>query len=170
MRSFAYPFASSSTALEAAAQEYGGSGDAKLLPQFDLGACSPTVTPGSTYSLRAWYTASAVTQYAVYLRSESGAWQYWTSSPWFASSASYQQAVWTTPVIPAGYNGISFGLSMFNNGSITVDDYALYDTVGAPGAELAVAAIPGPAELAQRTVPIPDGPIEVFEPTESTMD
>ena len=42
------------------------SGDAKLLPTFDLGGCSPSVTAGRTYSLRAWYKSNAVTQFAVY--------------------------------------------------------------------------------------------------------
>ncbi|MET1044821.1 MAG: polysaccharide deacetylase family protein [Microbacteriaceae bacterium] len=108
-------------------------GDARLMPIIDLGECAPTVTPGHTYSLRGWYTSSAVTQFAVYLRSGIGTWTYWTSSPWFAASSSYSQAVWQTPVIPAGATGISFGLNLFSNGQLTTDDYALYDSVGAPG-------------------------------------
>jgi peptidoglycan/xylan/chitin deacetylase (PgdA/CDA1 family) len=108
------------------------SGDAKLLPTMDLGTCAPTVTPAHTYSLRTWYTATAPTQFAVYLRDTAGTWSYWTSSPWFAASAAYSQATWTTPAIPAGSTGISFGLNLFQNGQLTTDDYALYDTVGAP--------------------------------------
>jgi len=108
------------------------SGDAKLLPIFDLGGCSPNVVAGHTYSMRTWYNSTAATQFAVYLRSSSGGWSYWTSSPWFAASSSYTQAVWTTPAIPAGMTGISFGLSMFNNGQIVTDDYSLYESVGAP--------------------------------------
>lgn len=108
------------------------SGDAKLLPTFDLGSCAPTVTAGHSYSLRAWYTSSTVTQYAVYLRGPTGAWQYWTSSPWFAAASDWTQAVWDTPPIPDGTTGISFGLSMFADGTITSDDYALYDADGAP--------------------------------------
>ncbi|MCU1406198.1 MAG: hypothetical protein JWQ43_2501 [Glaciihabitans sp.] len=119
-------------------------GDAKVLPVFDGGTCSPTVTPGHTYSLRAYYKSTAVTQFAVYLRTASGNWQYWTSSPWFsASSAQFNPASWTTPAIPAGMTGISFGLNLFNVGTLTTDDYALYDSVGAPAAATAVvAAIP----------------------------
>jgi peptidoglycan/xylan/chitin deacetylase (PgdA/CDA1 family) len=108
------------------------SGDAKLLPQFDGGSCSPTILPGHTYSLRTWYKSTAVTQFAVYLRTSAGAWQYWTSSPWFAASTDYTEAVWTSPAIPAGMTGISFGLNLFSNGEITTDDYSLYDTDGAP--------------------------------------
>jgi peptidoglycan/xylan/chitin deacetylase (PgdA/CDA1 family) len=110
------------------------SGDARLLPTMDAGTCSPTVTPGHTYSLRSWYTSTVPTQFEVYLRTTKGAWVYWTSSSWLAASASYTQGVWTTPAIPAGYTGISFGLTLFQVGQLTTDDYALYDTVGAPAA------------------------------------
>jgi peptidoglycan/xylan/chitin deacetylase (PgdA/CDA1 family) len=131
-------------------------GDAKLLPQFDGGSCSPTVVPGHSYSLRTWYTSTAATQFTVYLRTDSGAWQYWTSSPWFDRSASYTEAVWQTPTIPAGMSGISFGLNIFSNGEITTDDYSLYDAVGAPA----------PGTDSQVAAPIPvrpavKGPIEV---------
>lgn len=108
------------------------SGDAKILPTMDAGQCAPTVTPGHSYSLRSWYTSNVPTQFAVYLRTTAGTWVYWTSSPWLASSAAYTQGVWTTPVIPTGYNGISFGLNLFQIGHLTTDDYSLYDTVGAP--------------------------------------
>ena len=115
-------------------------GDAKLLPTLDLGDCSPTVVPGRTYSLREWYTSTAVTQFAVYLRSQYGAWTYWTSSPWFAASSTYQQAVWTTPAVPAGTTGMSFGLNLFANGTLVTDDWSMYDSVGAPALPAAVAA------------------------------
>jgi peptidoglycan/xylan/chitin deacetylase (PgdA/CDA1 family) len=107
-------------------------GDAKLLPIMDLGDCAPTVTPGHTYSLRGWYTSSMPTQFEVYLRTDAGAWVYWTASPWLASSPLYSQGAWTTPAIPAGYNGLSFGLTAFQVGNITTDDYEMYDSVGAP--------------------------------------
>ena len=107
-------------------------GDAKWLPQFDLGGCSPTVVPGHTYSLRQWYTATGVTQFAVYLRNSAGVWNYWTSSPWFAAASTYTQATWTTPTIPAGMTGLSFGLNIFGNGTLVTDDTEMYDSVGAP--------------------------------------
>ena len=59
------------------------SGDAKLLPQFDLGECSLPVRPGQRYTLGAWYQSTAQTQYSVYYRTWSGRWVYWTSSPYF---------------------------------------------------------------------------------------
>lgn len=107
-------------------------GDAKLMPTLDLGNCAPTVTPGHTYSLRAWYTATTTTQFAVYRRNAVGAWSYWTSSPWFAATDTYTEAQWTTPEIPDGYTGISFGLNLFGNGELVTDDYSLYDMIVPP--------------------------------------
>ncbi len=108
------------------------SGDAKILQVFDGGSCAPTVAVGHTYSLRAWYSSTAVTQFAVYLRSDAGVWEYWTSSPWFGATETFEQAEWTTPEVPRGFSGISYGLNIFADGQITTDDYELYDSVGAP--------------------------------------
>ena len=71
------------------------------MPSLDLGECAPTVTPGTTYTLGEWYKSTAVTQFALYYRTANGLWQYWTSSPWFAASATYTQATWVTPAMPA---------------------------------------------------------------------
>ncbi len=108
------------------------SGDAKLLQTLDSGSCAPPAIAGHTYSLRAWYNSTAVTQFTAYYRNSAGTWVYWTSSPWLAASGSYVQASFTTPVLPAGATAISFGLNLFGNGTLTTDDYAMYDTVGAP--------------------------------------
>ena len=101
------------------------SGDAKLLPTLDLGGCSPTVTPGTAYNLGTWYKSTGTTQFALYYRDSAGAWYYWTSSPYFAAASDWTQATWTTPAAPAGATGISFGLALIANGSLTTDDYSL---------------------------------------------
>jgi hypothetical protein len=59
---------------------------------------------------------------------------YWTSSPYFAAATAWTQAVWTTPALPAGATGISFGLNILGNGSLTTDDYTDVDVTPAPGA------------------------------------
>jgi len=102
-------------------------GDAKLVPQLDLGACAPTVIPGHRYFLHTWYTSTTVTQYSVYLRNSQGVWDYWLSSPWYEASSDWASAEWVLPPIPEGSTGISFGLALFENGSLTTDDYRLYD-------------------------------------------
>jgi putative cell wall-binding protein/peptidoglycan/xylan/chitin deacetylase (PgdA/CDA1 family) len=107
-------------------------GDAKLLALFDESGCAPTVTPGATYSLRAFYMSTADTQFAVYTRNTTGVWTYWTSSPKYLPASTYTQANFTTPAIPADVNGISFGLNITANGELITDDYALYDSNGAP--------------------------------------
>ncbi len=107
-------------------------GDAKLLQTLDSGSCAPPAVAGHTYSLRAWYTSTTVTQFAVYYRNSAGTWVYWTSSPWFAAAGAYTQASFTTPALPSGATAVSFGLNLFSNGTLTTDDYAMYDTIGAP--------------------------------------
>ena len=101
------------------------SGDAKLLNTLDLGACTPTVVPGNTYNLSVWYESTGTTQFALYYRTTNGSWFYWTSSPWFATASTWTQATFTTPPVPAGANGMSFGLALIANGSLTTDDYSL---------------------------------------------
>ena len=107
------------------------SGDAKLLPVLDLGACAPSVVPGHSYTLRAWYTSTASTQFELYYRNKVGTWTYWTASPWFPASSAYRQAEWTSPPVPADAVGISFGLNLFSDGELATDDYEMLDT-GAP--------------------------------------
>ncbi|RLV55682.1 polysaccharide deacetylase [Aeromicrobium phragmitis] len=143
--------------LDATAEGRGGSmaarvhmggyvdGDAKWLSTFDLGECAPTVGEGRQYSLRSWYTATTVTQFAVYLRDTAGRWHYWTSSPWFGASATFQQAVWTTPQIPEGMTGISFGLNLFGDGTLVTDDVEMFDAEAAPEPAARAAATPAVA-------------------------
>jgi peptidoglycan/xylan/chitin deacetylase (PgdA/CDA1 family) len=115
------------------------SGDAKLLPTLDLGGCSPTVTPGVTYNIGTWYESTGTTQFALYYRDSSGAWYYWTSSPWFATASNWTQATFTTPAVPAGATGLSFGLALIANGSLTTDDYTMASTTGGAAANVASA-------------------------------
>lgn len=125
-------------------------GDAKTIMTMDFGSCAPTVTEGHRYSLRTWYTSTAVTQFAIYLRNSVGGWEYWTSSPWFPAAATYTQAVFDTAVIPPGYTGISFGLNLFSNGELVTDDYELYDLEGAPTTTIpGTPTITGTAQVGQ---------------------
>jgi hypothetical protein len=107
-------------------------GDAKLVPTLDLGECAPTVTPGKTYTISEWYTSTAVTQFTVYYRTANGLWNYWTSSPWFGASSAWAQASWQTPAIPAEATALSFGLNLFNNGTLVTDDLSLTESGSTP--------------------------------------
>ncbi|MGM7776629.1 fibronectin type III domain-containing protein [Arthrobacter sp. KNU-44] len=125
------------------------SGDAKLLPALDLGGCSPTGTPGHIYQLSAWYKSNVITQFEVYYRTGTGYWTYWTASPLFNASSNWTQITWTTPALPAGASGISYGLNIQSNGSITTDDYSMIDVTQAaataPAAPTGVTATAGNA-------------------------
>jgi hypothetical protein len=67
------------------------------------------------------------TQFSVYLRNQEGAWEYWRSSSWFQPSEEWAPATWFLPTIPEEATGISFGLAIFDDGTLTTDDYRLYD-------------------------------------------
>ncbi|SDX30310.1 Polysaccharide deacetylase [Saccharopolyspora shandongensis] len=120
--------------------EYAG-GEAKLLQQLDMGEAAPAAHPNNTYELSAWYKSTAPTQLAVYRRDQAGAWRYWTTSPWFAASANWASAAWTTPAAPDGTTGLSFGLTLTRAGSLTTDDYRLQEHVR-PKAEAVCARLP----------------------------
>ncbi|WP_166462761.1 polysaccharide deacetylase family protein [Amycolatopsis acidicola] len=119
-------------------------GDAKLLPTFDLGACTPKVTAGQTYTVSVWYKSTAITQFALYYRTADGFWTYWTSGPWLAAAANWTQGTFTTPAVPTGAVGVSFGLALIANGTLTTDDYGFAS--GTTAAALsASAAVPNSA-------------------------
>ena len=100
-------------------------GDAKLMPTLDLGESAPAANAGNRYAVSAWYKASAPTQLALYYRDRTGKWKYWSSSPSFAATDEWQRASWTSPPAPPEATGLSFGLALFSDGSVTTDDYAL---------------------------------------------
>jgi peptidoglycan/xylan/chitin deacetylase (PgdA/CDA1 family) len=102
-------------------------GDAKLAVRQDLGLCTPTVTPGRRYVLSAWYKSSAAVRFTAFTRDASGRFDFWQSGPSVAAASGWTRTTWTTPVIPAGVTGLSFGLTLAANGSLTVDDLGLDD-------------------------------------------
>jgi peptidoglycan/xylan/chitin deacetylase (PgdA/CDA1 family)/archaellum component FlaF (FlaF/FlaG flagellin family) len=102
-------------------------GDTKLLPTDDLGRCTPSVTPGHQYVLSVWYKSSVPVTFDVFNRDTLGAFSYWTTSPAFPAASAWQQAVWTTPVVPNGVTGMTFGPTLASSGSMTVDDFGFRD-------------------------------------------
>jgi peptidoglycan/xylan/chitin deacetylase (PgdA/CDA1 family) len=101
------------------------SGDRKLVTKQDTGTCAPAVTAGRSYQVSAWYMSDVPVPFVVYYRNASGAWVYWQTGPNQPASSSWRQAVWTTPVLPAGATQISFGLALAAVGTLTTDDYAI---------------------------------------------
>jgi peptidoglycan/xylan/chitin deacetylase (PgdA/CDA1 family) len=103
------------------------SGDSKLVRQDDLGFCTPSVTPGHRYKITAWYKSSAPVWFTAFTRDNLGALNFWQTSPSFPASSTWAQATWTTPVISSGITGLSTGLALGSNGSLTVDDLGMDD-------------------------------------------
>jgi peptidoglycan/xylan/chitin deacetylase (PgdA/CDA1 family) len=106
-------------------------GDSKVMPLLDLGTCAPSAIAGASYQLSAWYTSTANTQFEVYLRTTTGGWVYWDASPYFAPATAWSPATWVTQPVPAGYDGIDFGLTLFSLGTLVTDDYSLTSVAAA---------------------------------------
>ena len=136
-------------------------GDAKLIIARDQGACTPSVTPGHSYVLTEWYKSSVPVYFSVFTRDALGASSYWDStpaSPTFPASSGWTKATWTTPVIPSGVTGLSFGLTISANGFMVVDDYGVQDAhpTGSPDTSAPTVSINSPAnnQTVAGTVPI----------------
>jgi peptidoglycan/xylan/chitin deacetylase (PgdA/CDA1 family) len=104
------------------------SGDAKLIQQFDTGECTIPVTAGQSYNLASWYKSDSRTQFSLYYRTLLGRFLYWTSSPFYPAATQWAKAAWTTPPLPVGASGLSFGLTLSRNGSLITDDYSIVAT------------------------------------------
>ncbi|HEX4525868.1 MAG TPA: chitobiase/beta-hexosaminidase C-terminal domain-containing protein [Gaiellaceae bacterium] len=102
-------------------------GDNKLDGQVDLGFCTPTVTPGHQYKISEWYKSDAPVFFTTFTRDSNYTSSFWQSSPNFPASSTWAQATWVTPAIPSGINGLTFGLTLGSNGTLTVDDASVTD-------------------------------------------
>lgn len=90
----------------------------------DLGACAPSVAAGKRYTMTAWYRSDMPTRFVVHQRNGIGQWRYWTSGPDLPAAGTWRKASWTTPAVPAGTVGVSFGLALAAVGTLTTDDYS----------------------------------------------
>jgi peptidoglycan/xylan/chitin deacetylase (PgdA/CDA1 family) len=127
-------------------------GDSKLVVKRDLGFCTPSVTPGHRYRITTWYKSSAPVHYTLFTRDSLGGFYYWTSSPNFSMSSAWTQASFVTDVIPTGINGLSFGLTLDSNGSLTVDDLSIDDAAASGGADTTPPTVSLTAPSANSTV------------------
>jgi peptidoglycan/xylan/chitin deacetylase (PgdA/CDA1 family) len=108
------------------------SGDNKLMPVQDLGACATTVTAGRQYKLTTRYKSSVPVHFVVFSRDGNWTWSFWKSGPALAATSSWAQARWTTPPIPRSLNGLSFGLALAQKGSMIIDDVRVAMTGALP--------------------------------------
>lgn len=98
-------------------------GDRKLL-QTESAACAPAVTVGESYETSIWYQSTAPVAMTLFRHTAAG-WSYWGELEALPASAGWSQATAATPVIPAGTDRISFGISLGQVGTLTVDDFSL---------------------------------------------
>ena len=100
------------------------SGDRKLM-MAENATCAPAVTPGETYELGVWYKSTAPQNSLTVFRHSLAGWTYWTDLQVLPAAEEWSQATTTTPVIPAGTDQITFGLSLAQNGTLITDDYSV---------------------------------------------
>jgi hypothetical protein len=77
--------------------------------------------------LTTWYKSTAPVSFVVEGRNSTWVYSYWAQSPVFPASSTWTLASWTTPTVPTTINGLTFGLSIAANGSMTVDDVGIVD-------------------------------------------
>jgi hypothetical protein len=104
------------------------SGARRLLVHQEAGRCAPLAQPGHVYEVSAWYTATGASRFTAYIQDASNTWVYLAQSPLLTPVASYTQAFWTTPVMPAGAQALSVSLTLVANGQLRMDDFDLHDT------------------------------------------
>jgi hypothetical protein len=100
------------------------SGDRKLMVS-ENATCAPAVTPGESYDLSVWYKSTAAQNSLTLFRHSVAGWTYWTDLKNLPAAAAWTQATATTPIVPAGTDQITFGLSLAQNGTLVTDDYSL---------------------------------------------
>jgi peptidoglycan/xylan/chitin deacetylase (PgdA/CDA1 family) len=101
-------------------------GDRKMISAQDLGDCAPPTVVGHTYQVHGWYKTNATVRMVAYARSTLGGWTFLGQGPNLARSpASYVQAAWTTPAMPAGSTAISVGFSQRSVGFLQGDAMSL---------------------------------------------
>jgi hypothetical protein len=103
------------------------SGDRKAMMQ-ESAACAPAVTPGRQYDLSVWYksttTATAVTMFRHDVKA---GWQYWTDLATLPVASVYTQKTVRTPPVPANTDLLTWGVSIYGNGTLITDDYSMVD-------------------------------------------
>jgi len=100
-------------------------GGNRLMPNLDSGPCAPPGTPGHTYTITGWYKSTAQPQLVTTYRNASGQWVWWSQTPALPAAGNWSQVTYTTPALPAGATAVSFGITLYSTGSLTVDQFGL---------------------------------------------
>lgn len=100
------------------------SGDRKLMMSADE-ACAPAVAPGERYDLSVWYMSTTNLTSITLFRHSAAGWTYWTDLDALTTADAWTEATVTTPPVPDGTDRIMWGVSLFGDGTLTTDDYAM---------------------------------------------
>ena len=101
-------------------------GVAGIITSQDLGECSPVLAPG-TYTLAANFEATAGVPvfFEAFKRTATGSWLWLADGPSTVATGAWQTMPTLSVPLPAGANGISYGLVIGGAGTLTVDDYSM---------------------------------------------
>ncbi|GGK37651.1 glyoxal oxidase [Nocardia camponoti] len=110
------------------------SGDRKAMI-LESTTCAPTVTVGHQYDLSVWYTTTTPnTVFTVFRHDTVAGWQYWTDLASLPVAGTYTAAQVRTPAVPPNTDQITWGVTIYGNGELTTDDYAMSDATATPPA------------------------------------
>jgi peptidoglycan/xylan/chitin deacetylase (PgdA/CDA1 family) len=99
------------------------SGDRKVVTAQDMGVATMFAVPGRSYETGVWYKSDVPVVFEAYYHDGSG-WHYWTESPYAPASGDWSQLKWMTPPMPAGADYWSYGPTLTQVGTMTVDDFS----------------------------------------------
>ena len=109
-------------------------GDRKAM-MLENPSCAPNVTPGHQYDVSAYYKSTTANTVSTMFRHDvAQGWFYWTDLATLPVTNAWTQKTVRTPAVPPNTDQVVWGVTIYGNGVLQTDDYAMVDaTVAAPG-------------------------------------
>jgi hypothetical protein len=105
-------------------------------------SCAPSVTPGHQYTLGVDYMSSTPDAVIdIYRHDITRGWVFWMDLENLPVSGTYAYATVQTPVIPTGTDQVSWGISVYGNGTVVTDHYSMADATQAAGKAACTAGV-----------------------------
>ncbi|MEV6207301.1 galactose oxidase-like domain-containing protein [Kitasatospora sp. NPDC051914] len=102
-------------------------GDRKTM-MLENTSCAPAVTPGHQYDLGLWYRTTTPNTVVTAFRHDTAlGWQYWTDLRSLPVTDAWTQTSVRTPQIPPDTDQITWGVTVYGDGTLTTDDYTMED-------------------------------------------
>ncbi|MDG4824877.1 galactose oxidase early set domain-containing protein [Asanoa sp. WMMD1127] len=104
--------------------------------------CAPRVSPGRQYDLSVWYKSTTAANAVTLFRHDTKlGWQYWLDPATLPATNAWTRKTVRTPPVPANTDQITWGVSIYNLGTLTTDDYELVDATAGQGVDACTDAI-----------------------------